>query len=218
MDNAQRQRQRERERYITPSQPRRLRCGSHHLVRLAVILTCTCLHITDTHIATFPGETPSIPRNAYPLCAELSSSHARTHTHRAPLPQASSSLPPPLSHLPTHTCGCTGSHTLSPSPSRSSSHTQTLFRSSLHAKLHTHSLPRVGQAAWPRLNTLTWSLFMSLLTHRLVFVCVDAYSCIFNDLPGDVLAAPESALCGWISVAQDGRFRASGRPGHVLTR
>ena len=47
-----------------------------------------------------------------------------------------------------------------------------------------------------------WSLFMSLslLTHRLVFLCVDAYCFIFWDLPGDVLAAPESALCGWIGV------------------
>ena len=51
-----------------------------------------------------------------------------------------------------------------------------------------------------RLDTLTWSLFMSLLTHRLVFLCVDAYCFIFWDVPGDVLAAPESALCGWIGV------------------
>ena len=41
---------------------------------------------------------------------------------------------------------------------------------------------------------------MSLLTHRLVFLCVDTYCFIFWDLPGDVLAAPESALCGWIGV------------------
>ena len=37
------------------------------------------------------------------------------------------------------------------------------------------------------------SLFTSLLTHRLVLLCVDAYCFIFWDLPGDVLAAPESA-------------------------
>ena len=41
---------------------------------------------------------------------------------------------------------------------------------------------------------------MSLLTHRLVPLCVDAYCFVFWDLPGDVLAAPESALCGWIGV------------------
>ena len=31
---------------------------------------------------------------------------------------------------------------------------------------------------------------MSLLTHRLVLLCVDAYCFVFWDLPGDVLAAP----------------------------
>ena len=50
------------------------------------------------------------------------------------------------------------------------------------------------------LDSLTWSLFMSLLTHRLVFLCVDAYYFTFWDLLGDVLAAAESALCGWIGV------------------
>ena len=41
---------------------------------------------------------------------------------------------------------------------------------------------------------------MSLWTHRLVLLCVDASCFIFWDLPGDVLAAPESALCGWMGV------------------
>ena len=41
---------------------------------------------------------------------------------------------------------------------------------------------------------------MSLFTHRLVLLCVNAYCFRFWDLPGDVLAAPESALCGWIGV------------------
>ena len=41
---------------------------------------------------------------------------------------------------------------------------------------------------------------MSLLAHRLVFLCVDAYCFLFWDLPGDVLAAPESATCAWIGV------------------
>ena len=41
---------------------------------------------------------------------------------------------------------------------------------------------------------------MSLLTHRLVLLCVGAYRFIFWDLPGDVPAAPESALCGWMGV------------------
>ena len=44
----------------------------------------------------------------------------------------------------------------------------------------------------------TWSLFTTLLTQGLVLLCVDAYCIILWDLPGDVLAAPESALCGWI--------------------
>ena len=48
--------------------------------------------------------------------------------------------------------------------------------------------------------SLTWSLFTSLLTHRLVLLCVDANCFTFWDLPGAVLAAPESALCGWIGV------------------
>ena len=41
---------------------------------------------------------------------------------------------------------------------------------------------------------------MSLLTHRLVLLCVDAHCSIVWDLPGDVLAAPDSALCGWNAV------------------
>ena len=58
-----------------------------------------------------------------------------------------------------------------------------------------------GQGRFPRpllliIDPLTWFLFMSLLTHRLVLLCVDAYCLIFWDLPVDVLAAPESALCG----------------------
>ena len=40
----------------------------------------------------------------------------------------------------------------------------------------------------------------SLLTHRLVFLCVDAHCSISWDLPGDVLAAPQPALCGWIGA------------------
>ena len=44
---------------------------------------------------------------------------------------------------------------------------------------------------------------MSLLTHRLVFLCVYAYCFIFWDLPGGVLAAPESALCGWLGPSQN---------------
>ena len=40
---------------------------------------------------------------------------------------------------------------------------------------------------------------MSVLTHRLV-LCADANCFVFWDLPGDVLAAPELALCGWIGV------------------
>ena len=49
-------------------------------------------------------------------------------------------------------------------------------------------------------HSLTWSLFMSLLTHRVIFLCADAYHFISWDLPGDVLAAPASALCGWNGV------------------
>ena len=45
-----------------------------------------------------------------------------------------------------------------------------------------------------------WSSFTSLLTHRRVLLRVDAYCFIHWDLPGDVLAAPESALYGWIGV------------------
>ena len=52
--------------------------------------------------------------------------------------------------------------------------------------------------SWGAWGSLTWSLFMSLLTHRLVLLRVDAYRFVFWDLPGDVLAAPEPALCGWI--------------------
>ena len=48
--------------------------------------------------------------------------------------------------------------------------------------------------------SLTWSLFTSLLTHRLVLLCGEAHCFIIWDVPGDVLAAPESALCGWIGV------------------
>ena len=41
---------------------------------------------------------------------------------------------------------------------------------------------------------------MSLLIHRLVLLCVAANCFVFWDLPGDVLAAPESVLCGWMGV------------------
>ena len=58
----------------------------------------------------------------------------------------------------------------------------------------------VGQASASIIASLTWTLFTSLLTHRLVPPCVDAYCFVTWDLPGDVLAAPESALCGWIGV------------------
>ena len=60
----------------------------------------------------------------------------------------------------------------------------------------------VGQASARISASLTWSLFTSLLTHRLVLLCVDAYWFIFWDLPGDVLAAPGAvpALCGWMGV------------------
>ena len=43
-------------------------------------------------------------------------------------------------------------------------------------------------------RTLLLPSFTSLLTHRLVLLCIDAHCFIFWDLPGDVLAAPESAL------------------------
>ena len=58
----------------------------------------------------------------------------------------------------------------------------------------------VGRALKRIIASLTWTLFTSLLTHRLVLLCVDAGCFIFWDVPGDVLAAPESALCGWIGV------------------
>ena len=58
----------------------------------------------------------------------------------------------------------------------------------------------VGQASATIIDSLTWSSFMSLLTHRLVFLWVDACYFIFWDLPGDVLATPKSALYGWIGV------------------
>ena len=80
----------------------------------------------------------------------------------------------------------------------------------------------MGRASARIIDSLTWSLFMSLviyvsvasladardvisiylslLIHALVFLCVDAHCFIFWDLPGDVLATPESALCGWRGV------------------
>ena len=58
----------------------------------------------------------------------------------------------------------------------------------------------VGQASAKTTASLARTLFTSLLTHRLVLLWVDACYFIFWDLPGDVLAAPESALCGWIGV------------------
>ena len=54
----------------------------------------------------------------------------------------------------------------------------------------------VGQALARIIVSLPWTLFTSvftLLTHRLV-LCIDAHCFIFLDLPGDVLAASESAL------------------------
>ena len=50
----------------------------------------------------------------------------------------------------------------------------------------------VGQASARPIASLP--LFTSLLTHGRVLLCIDAHCFIFWDLPGDVLAAPESAL------------------------
>ena len=52
----------------------------------------------------------------------------------------------------------------------------------------------VGQASARTIASLPWTLFTSLLTHRLVLLCIGAHCFIFWDLPGDGLAAPESAL------------------------
>ena len=52
----------------------------------------------------------------------------------------------------------------------------------------------VGQASARPIASLPWTLFTSLLTHRLVLLCIDAHCFIFWALPGHVLAAPESAL------------------------
>ena len=52
----------------------------------------------------------------------------------------------------------------------------------------------VGQASVRNIVSLPWTLLTSRLTHRLVLLCIDAHCFIFWDLPGDVLAAPESGL------------------------
>ena len=52
----------------------------------------------------------------------------------------------------------------------------------------------VGQASVRTIASLPWTLFTSLLTHRLVLFCIVAHCFILWDLPGYVLAAPESAL------------------------
>ena len=51
----------------------------------------------------------------------------------------------------------------------------------------------VGQASARTIASLPWTLLTSLLTHR-PLLCIEAHCSIFWDLPGDVLAAPESAL------------------------
>ena len=58
----------------------------------------------------------------------------------------------------------------------------------------------VGQASARIVGSLTWSLLTSLLAQRLVLLGLHAHCSIFWDLPGDVPAAPELALCGWIGV------------------
>ena len=52
----------------------------------------------------------------------------------------------------------------------------------------------VGQAPARTIASLPRTLFTSLLTHRLVLLCIDAHCFIFWALPGDVLAALEPAL------------------------
>ena len=59
----------------------------------------------------------------------------------------------------------------------------------------------VGRASARIIASSTWTLFTSPLTHRLVLLCVDAHCFIFWDQPGDVLAAPESALCDCMGVS-----------------
>ena len=58
-------------------------------------------------------------------------------------------------------------------------------------------LASVGQASARIIASLPGTLFTSVLTHRLVLLHIDAHCFIFWDLPGDVLAAPESAL--WLN-------------------
>ena len=83
---------------------------------------------------------------------------------------------------------------LPPSPSLLPTCLPKLLSLSLVSTLFTS----VGQASARFIDAFSWSLFMSLWTHGLVNLCVDAYCFIFWDLPGNVLAAPASALCGWI--------------------
>ena len=64
----------------------------------------------------------------------------------------------------------------------------------------------VGQVSASITASLTRSFFTSLLTHVLMHTVSS-----FGSLPGDVLAAPESALCGWIGVILS-RARKLGRP------
>ena len=71
----------------------------------------------------------------------------------------------------------------------------------------------VGQASVKIIASLPWALFTSLLTHRLVLLCIDAHNFIFWGLPGDVLAAPESALgldrCNTSSALLCAQFHAT---------
>ena len=75
----------------------------------------------------------------------------------------------------------------------------------------------VGQALARIIASLTWSLFISLLTHRLVLLCVDAFCFIFWDLPGDVPVAPESSLCGWIGLIPLSLSLSLCGSGYILT-
>ena len=77
-------------------------------------------------------------------------------------------------------------------------HGDWLSRDILHTGLRTVLFGRgqLDSTCWIILDHAgQWVGYTSQMTHRLVLLCVDAHCFIFWDLPGDVLAVPESALC-----------------------
>ena len=137
--------------------------------------------------------------------------HGAGHTVSSPPPT------PPTHSIHPNTTTAPHPHRIPPPRPRPPTH-----QARTRPRMHTASplFASAGQASATIIASLTWTLFTSLLAHRLVLDIIDAHCFICWDVPGDVLAAPESGLCGWTGVILLSLYISppQGAPAHQHTR